>query len=123
MKVEQQTGITSEMILQSLGEGIQCLDLDGYISFTNPVAARMVGFAVEDLWRMAAGAILRGRRGEHPHRVDELVDRDSFEYADVLEECLGHLWCAAGCGRGRSLSCGNRDARRADERRPDEKDA
>ena len=66
-----------------------------------------VCFTVEDLRRVAAGAVLRGCRGEHAHRVDELVDRNALENPDVLEERLGHR---------RGLSSG-RWGRRPDVRR------
>src|SRR5262249_14270160 len=74
--------------------------------------------SIENLWRVAAGAILRGCGGEHPHRVDKLVYRDPLEHADVLEERLGHPWCVGWRRRrGCTLARGHGDARQADERR------
>ncbi|PWT88488.1 MAG: hypothetical protein C5B54_10625, partial [Acidobacteria bacterium] len=85
MKVEQQTGITSEMILQSLGEGIQCLDLDGYVSFTNPVAARMVGFAVEDLIGRRQHDVMRHSRSD-----GNLFEFNSCPVCSRLRDGLTH---------------------------------
>ncbi len=39
----------SELILESVDEGVQGIDLEGRITFENPSAARMLGFGVGDL--------------------------------------------------------------------------
>ena len=39
----------NRLLLESVGEGIYGLDLDGHVTFINPAAARMVGYAVEEL--------------------------------------------------------------------------
>src|SRR2546423_150073 len=49
---------------------------------------------------MAAGAIFRGGGGKHPHRVDELVNGNALEDADVLEYGLGKRRGTGGGGRG-----------------------
>ena len=40
---------TSELILNSAGEGIYGLDLNGYVTFVNPAAYRITGWSLEDL--------------------------------------------------------------------------
>ncbi len=44
-----ETESLSRHILETVGEGIYCLDLDGLATFVNPAAARMLGWKVEEL--------------------------------------------------------------------------
>jgi len=53
-RVEAQTSLAqltrqNELILNSMGEGLCGLDLDAQITFINPAAANLLGYAVEDL--------------------------------------------------------------------------
>ena len=39
----------SEQILESVGEGVHCIDLDGRITFESPSAARLLGYGIGEL--------------------------------------------------------------------------
>jgi PAS domain S-box-containing protein len=49
----------AEQLLQSAGEGICGLDIDGHITFVNPIAARMLGYGVEELLGRPLNDVLR----------------------------------------------------------------
>ena len=53
-----------ELILQSAGEGIYGQDRQGLTTFVNPAAARMLGWAVEELIGCDMHAVLHGRRAD-----------------------------------------------------------
>ncbi len=64
-----------ESILNSAGEGIYGLDLQGRTTFVNPAAAKLTGWKVEEVvgrpetevfWKGASDTALRNARGEHP---------------------------------------------------------
>src|SRR5205814_2299653 len=63
----------NEMFLNSAGEGIFALDLQGAITFINPAAARMTGWEPAELLGKPASTILHQLRlvkpaaGQEPH--------------------------------------------------------
>jgi PAS domain S-box-containing protein len=66
----------SELILESVGEGVQGIDLEGRITFENPTAARLLGYAVGEL---------SGRPG---HVTMHHTRKDGTPYP--CDECLIH---------------------------------
>lgn len=47
-----------ELILNSVGEGVYGLDIDGRVTFVNPAAANMIGWAIPDLIGQPMHAVL-----------------------------------------------------------------
>ncbi len=119
-KALQQVTNQRELILDSAGEGIYGLDLNGNTTFCNPAAAHMVGFEVEELIGKPQHAILHHSkpdgspypREECPiyaafhdgkvHSVDDEVfwkkDGTSFpvEYVSFPSERMGVLTYSTG---------------------------
>jgi PAS domain S-box-containing protein len=59
----------NELILNSVGEGLCGLDLQGKITFVNPAAAKLLGYKIEELIGQSINTILQqdvetGRRGD-----------------------------------------------------------
>lgn len=55
----------NELILNSAGEGIYGLDLQGYITFCNPTAAGILGFEVSEMIGQHQNDILQHLRNDH----------------------------------------------------------
>ncbi|WP_404380815.1 PAS domain S-box protein [Caenispirillum salinarum] len=73
----------NESILESAGDGIVALDMNGRITVANPAAAQMLGWPVEQLTGMDATAIFRygpteGRRAGRPLPVRAALRRGVF---------------------------------------------
>jgi PAS domain S-box-containing protein len=62
----------NRLILDSVGEGICGLDLEGNATFVNPAAARMLGFETEELDGRRLHAIVHHRHG----RVKDMASED-----------------------------------------------
>jgi PAS domain S-box-containing protein len=64
----------NELILQSVGEGICAMDLDGKITLVNPFAARSTGWQPEELvGRNAHATFHHTRAGGHPYPQEECL--------------------------------------------------
>lgn len=63
----------NELVMNSLGEGIYCLDLHGNITFVNQTAARMFGYEREELIGQPHQVILQGTgpEGAPPPKGEE----------------------------------------------------
>lgn len=80
----------NELILNSAGEGIYGLDLAGTITFANPAAARMLGWAVEDLIGRSMHQVLQRAPNNksiqhsqfHPDGAIHHIDSDEFQRRD-----------------------------------------
>jgi diguanylate cyclase (GGDEF)-like protein/PAS domain S-box-containing protein len=77
----------NELILNSAGEGIYGLDLQGRATFINPAAARMLGWEVSDLLGQAMHPIC------HHSRPDgsQYLDQDCPIYAALREGAVQHV--------------------------------
>ncbi len=77
----------NELILNSAGEGIYGLDLQGRATFINPAAARMLGWEVADLLGQAMHPIC------HHSRLDgsQYLDQDCPIYAALREGAVQHV--------------------------------
>ena len=65
-------GRQHELILNSAGEGIYGLDLQGKITFVNPAASRITGWEMEDLLGQSAHAILHHSKPDGaPYPLEE----------------------------------------------------
>ncbi|HEY9643896.1 MAG TPA: PAS domain-containing sensor histidine kinase [Coleofasciculaceae cyanobacterium] len=61
-----------ELILNSVGEGVYGLDLEGKTTFVNPAAASMIGWPVEELIGKSMHAVMHHSRPDgHPYPVQE----------------------------------------------------
>ena len=67
----------NELILNSAGEGICGLDLEGNFTFVNPAAARMIGWEPEELISRPQHEVLHHSRpdGSPYPKVDSFVER------------------------------------------------
>jgi PAS domain S-box-containing protein len=87
----------SELILNSTGEGIIGLDLQGKITFMNPAAAQMTGYQVEELRGQPLAGILRlaGTNGVHPFENQNSI-RTLTEAGPVQSAIEGTFWHKSG---------------------------
>lgn len=75
----------NELILNSMGEGLCGLDLEGQITFVNPAAAEMLDYAIPDLIGQSVEILL----GPHPQRLS--ADPDApYPFADTLTAGATH---------------------------------
>ncbi|HEX9926066.1 MAG TPA: PAS domain S-box protein, partial [Anaerolineae bacterium] len=83
----------SELILNSTGEGIIGLDLQGKITFMNPAAAEMTGYQVEELRGQPLAGILHlaGTDGVHPFENHNSI-RTLTEAGPVQSAIEGTFW-------------------------------
>jgi PAS domain S-box-containing protein len=83
----------SELILNSTGEGIIGLDLQGKITFMNPAAAEMTGYQVEELRGQPLAGILRhnGTDGVHPFENQNSI-RTLTQAGPVQSAIEGTFW-------------------------------
>jgi len=92
-KAEQrvaQLSLRNRLILDSVGEGIFGLDLDGRCTFVNPAALQLLGFRFEDLI------------GQHVHLKFHHTRQDGRPYPE--EECPSHASYRRGeAHRGRDM--------------------
>ena len=92
-KAEQdvaQLSLRNKLILESAGEGIYGLDLDGRCTFVNPSALQLLGFTVEELV------------GQHCHPVFHHTRPDGSPYP--VEECpVQSAYKQGGVHRGEDL--------------------
>ena len=72
----EKLGHRNRLILDSAGEGIYGLDLDGKTTFVNPAAARMTGWSVEELL------------GKYQHEVTHHTNPDGTPHR--VEDCSIH---------------------------------
>jgi PAS domain S-box-containing protein len=75
----------NELILNSMGEGLCGLDLDGHITFINPAAADLLGYAVADLIGQSVELIL----GSKPQHLDA-VPQSPYPFVDSLRSGATH---------------------------------
>ena len=68
----EQLSSQNELILNSVGEGLCCLDLQGKITFVNPAAAKLLRYRVEELIGQSIYVILPHTRANGvPYLVEE----------------------------------------------------
>ncbi len=73
----RQLALQNRMILESAGEGVIGLDMDGNHTFVNPAAAKMLGYGVDELI------------GRHSHLMWHHSKKDGSPYPE--EECPMHV--------------------------------
>ena len=74
----------NELILDSVGEGIFGLDLDGRTSFVNPAAARMTGYSPEELvGRDQHAMIHHSKSGDEAYPREECPIHAAFQNGEV----------------------------------------
>ncbi|MGB3514324.1 MAG: PAS domain S-box protein [Microcoleaceae cyanobacterium] len=87
-----------QLILDSAGEGICGLDIQGRITFVNPAAARMTGYEIKELvnshWNLITA---RGKRYEKnqilPSNISELIDNQNHNYCQVKTTLKDGIVC------------------------------
>lgn len=73
-----------ELILESAGEGIFGLDMEGNVTFVNKAAARMLGWEADDLVGQAHHAIIHHTRTDgSPYPVDECPIHQAYRDGKV----------------------------------------
>ena len=70
-RAETNLRVRNESILETAGEGIYGLDLDGSTSFANPAAARMTGHEIEDLIGRRSHELVHHTRTDGTHFPSE----------------------------------------------------
>ncbi|MBI3192871.1 MAG: PAS domain S-box protein [Ignavibacteriae bacterium] len=76
----QQLQRQNKLILDSVGDGIYGVDLQGYATFINPAAARMFGWKVEELLGKPMHAIMHHTKGDGtPYHRDECLIYAAFK--------------------------------------------
>ncbi|OLP18137.1 PAS domain-containing sensor histidine kinase [Leptolyngbya sp. 'hensonii'] len=82
-----------ELILNSVGEGVYGLDLDGKVTFVNPAAAKMIGWAVEDLIGRSMHAVLHHSRPDgSPYPVHACPIYEAFRDGRVHRANTEVFW-------------------------------
>lgn len=74
----------NEMIMNSLGEGIYWLDLQGNITYVNEAAARMFGYAQTELIGESHQIILQGRGPEEGAKPEKAGAPDELQKKEVV---------------------------------------
>ena len=73
-----------ELILESAGEGIFGLDLDGRVTFVNRAAARMLGWEADDLVGLSHHALIHHTRADgSPYPVNECPIHQAYRDGKV----------------------------------------
>ena len=84
----------NERILDSMGEGIYGLDLEGKTTFVNPIGAKMLGYEVEDLIGASMHDTMHHTKadGVSPYPREECPTYASFKYGQVHRVYDEVLW-------------------------------
>ena len=83
----------NQLILDSAGEGIYGMDLDGNATFVNPAGAKMLGYDVEELVGLPTHATVHHSRPDGtPYPKDECPMYDAFKDGNVHQVDTDVLW-------------------------------
>lgn len=74
-RVSERARARADLVLNSAGEGIVGLDLDGRITFANPAVTKMTGYPVEGLIGQSIDRILQESNGRGPRRPADAVEK------------------------------------------------
>ncbi len=76
-----------ELILQSAGVGIYGLDENGYTTFANPEAIRMVGYSLAEMIGKSQHELIH-----HSNKNDLTIQvKECFIYADIKDGVIHHV--------------------------------
>lgn len=89
----EQLSRQNELILNSVGEGLCCLDLQGRITFVNPAAAKLLRYRVEELLGQSIYVILSHTRADGaPYPLEESPIYASLRNAVVHQVINEVFW-------------------------------
>ncbi len=89
----EQLSHQNELILNSVGEGLCCLDLQGRITFVNPAAAKLLRYRVEELLGQSIYVILSHTRADGaPYPLEESPIYASLRNAVVHQVINEVFW-------------------------------
>ncbi|MBD1861587.1 MULTISPECIES: PAS domain S-box protein [Trichocoleus] len=87
----------NHLILNSAGEGIYGLDLQGHVTFVNPAASRMVGWEVEELIGQPMHATIHHSKLDGtPHLESDCPIYAAFKDGMVRQGIEDIFWCKNG---------------------------
>ncbi|ELR96522.1 PAS domain-containing sensor histidine kinase [Gloeocapsa sp. PCC 73106] len=82
-----------ELILNSVGEGVYGLDLDGRVTFVNPAAANMIGWAIPDLLGQPMHAVLHhSKPNGSPYPAHECPIYEAFRDGRIHRSNTEVFW-------------------------------
>ncbi len=83
----------AKLILESVGEGIYGLDLEGLVTFVNPAAAQMTGWEIEELIGESEHVMIHHSHGQGvPHLVQQCLSHASLNDGVVHRVRDQHFW-------------------------------
>lgn len=82
-----------ELILNSVGEGVYGLDLEGRVTFVNPAAANMIGWEIPDLIGQPMHAVLHHSKSDgSPYPVHECPIYEAFRDGRIHRSNAEVFW-------------------------------